>query len=131
MGEEHLRDRLRALGEGLLVGLHEQPLAGGGERLLDAQFFVGGLDHAQATAARGHRPGSDQDHLAAGGLEKAHLAGDIVDDLRQQAVVAGEHGAAHLDNHPSGLVEQGLAVKQAVFPSHLEGHHASPPARFP
>ncbi len=131
MGEKHLGHRLRALGEGLLVGLHEQPLAGGGERLLDAQLLVGGLDHAQTTATRGHRPGGDQDHLAAGGLEEAHLTGDVVDDLRQQAVVAGEHGTAHLDHHPPGLVEQGLPMEQAVFPTHLKGHRLPPPGRLP
>ena len=66
MGEQNLSHLLVKISEGLLIGLHQQPLPGGGQGLLYPQLLVNALGNAEPAPSGSNCPGTDQNHLAAG-----------------------------------------------------------------
>src|SRR2546425_1705020 len=103
--EEHLRDLLVHLLEGLLISPHEAALPDGGGGLLVRQA-LGVFRQSQLLDAAHDRAGGDHHDLPALRLQRGQLAGEPVDALGvQAAALGGYEAAAHLEHEALGVFD--------------------------
>jgi len=99
--EQHLADVAAAAAQRPLVGLDQAALADGRHGLQPGEF-LGPAVEAHPAHARPHGPGTDEHDLAAARQHGVELPAEGFDSGGiEQAVGAGEHASAHLDDDQS------------------------------
>ena len=107
-GEQDLGHGDAVAGEGLLIGMGEADLAGGGRGLLLLQPQRAGGE-AEMAPADGDGAGGDEDHLLPLGAERGHVVGQGVEPAPADvaALVVDQQGRADLDHDPLGAGQAG------------------------